>query len=396
MLTAVLLAQSLSWVPVAPGTFTVDAFFDDWSEVRPTPVDRVARGSLLGPDDCVPRAGLAISGDRLFVAVEVRDDLLQRGSAQFGDGLELAYASATGKGTLRLQVVLGELEGERPARAEVRGRPVKDVQVAGTQRKDGWAVEFSVPLTRLPGVRDGEFGLALVVRDADQDPTAPDAWLTSAPLGPDGLPELRNLRFEPTAGLYAQYVSELGQAPEVLTQTRGDLAGTPDAEEVVVNTQDLVVAGRGLPDGAVYYLFRHGWPAGTRITRLDLMELDGRPGRELLLEREVPADGVRVQILEIYGVRDGVLLRRFAQKLGEVFTDRGGASARSTFRILPAKGRGPRTFEVTVARLEGLDEATYPPETPGARPYQPLPLPWQVERAQRFALEGEVWERQAP
>ncbi len=395
MLAAVVLAQSLTMVPVAPGTFTVDAFFDDWSEVRPTPVDRVSRGSLLGPDDCVPRARLAFAGDRLFVAVEVRDDLRQRGSEQFGDGLELAYASASGKGTLRLQVVLGELEGERPAQAVVRGRAAADVQVAGTQRKDGWAVELSVPLTRLPGVRDEAFGLAVVVRDADQDPTVPDAWLTSAPLAADGLPELRTLRFEPTAGLYTQYVAELGQEPEVLSRTRGDLAGTPDAEEVVVNTQDLVVAGRGLPDGAIYYLFRHGWPVGTRVVRLDLMELDGRPGRELLLEREVLADGVRVQILEVYGVRDGVLLRRFAQKLGEVFTDRGGASARSTFRILPSKGKGPRTFEVTVARLEGLDETTYPPETPGSRPYQPLPLPWQVEHAQRFALEGEVWERQA-
>ena len=41
---------------------------------------------------------------------------------------------------------------------------------------------------------------------------------------------------------------------------------------------------------------------GARLLRFDLMELDGRPGREVLLEREVPYDSVRVQVLEVYGV----------------------------------------------------------------------------------------------
>ena len=389
MLTALALAPLVALTPHPEGTFAVDAAFGDWAQVRPVLADRVSRGALSGADDCVPRARWAVSGDTLYFALEVRDDARTFGRDRTGDGAALVYAQ--GGQRVRVDFVLADLEGNAPVTARVNGRPAQGVRVAGTQRVDGWAVEAALPLASLPGFRDAPFGLALTVRDADTEGGQAEAVLSTTAVDDGGAPLESDLRYEPTAGLYALYVQDVGEDPEVLGRTQGDLAGDAEREDVVVNARDVVVLGRGLPEGTVYYLFNHGWPRGARLLRFDLMELDGRPGREILLEREVPYDGVRVQVLEVYGVVDGVLARRFAHKLGEVFDDRGGASARSRFRILPGAASAPRVFEVSTASLTGLTEATYPPEPPGTRSYQPLRLPWQGTAPARFKLEGAYW-----
>jgi hypothetical protein len=382
---------ALGLVPLPPGALTVDAYFDDWVEVPLVPLDKVVRGGLAGPDDLDARVQLSVMGDELAFAFQVRDDLFQRGTLTTGDGLEILYRGPGGK-SARVHVVLNQLEGH-PAEVRSGGRSIKGARVASTLRKDGWAVEVSLPLAVFPGFRDAPVGLAVVVRDSDHDPTEAEAVLTTAPLGPDGLPAVENVRFEPALGVYGLYQSERGGTSAELATTRGDIAGDALAEEIVVNEEDVVVAGRGLPDGATYYYFTHGWGPGATVSRLDLMDLDGRPGKEILLERVEHPSGVDVTVVEIYGVTRGVLNRMFAQKLSESFPDR-GAEVRSRFKILPAPGRkGPARFEVTRAEARGLDEFTYPPEPAGARSYQPLPLPWQGTGSVFYGLTDDFWTR---
>lgn len=391
------LATVVGLVPLPPGTVTVDAFFDDWLDIPLVPLDKTVRGSLAGPADLDARVQMAMVGDDIVFALQVRDDLFQRGTATTGDGVEILYRGPGGRRTARIQLVLNQLEGH-PAQLRLGGQPVKGARIASTLRKDGWAVEAAVPVSTLPGFRDAPVGLAITVRDSDHDPTETEAVLTTTPLAADGLPALENFRFDAALGVYGLYQSERGGTLTDLASTKGDVAGDALAEEVVVNDVDVVVAGRGLPEGATYYYFAHGWGAGTTVSRLDLMELDGRPGKEIVLERVEHPPGVDVTILEIYGASGGVLKRMFAQKLAEVFPDR-GAEVRSRFRILPrpagaAGKKAPARFEVTRAVVRSLDEFTYPPEPPGARSHQPIPLPWQGEGSLFYSLSDDHWSRQ--
>ena len=99
-----------------------------------------------------------------------------------------------------------------------------------------------------------------------------------------------------------------------------------------------------------------------------------------------------VEILEVYGVHAGLLKRMFAQKLAERFPTR-GAEVRSRFRVLPPKGKGPARFEVTVAKATNITDFDYPPEPPGPRSYQPIPLPWQHAHNVFYGLEVDAWRR---
>lgn len=385
------LLSVLGLAPVTPGTLTVDAFFDDWSEQPVLALDRTVRGSIAGPNDLIGRVQIAQQGESLFFALQIQDDTFQRGTSALGDGAEIVFKGPAG--TARFAIVLNQLEGT-PAEVRRDGRPYKAAQVASTTRKDGWAVELSLPVAAFPGVREGEVGLAVTVRDADHDPSM-EAVMSTGPIGRDGLPELPNVRLDAALGMYGLYESERGSTMTELARRKGNVAGDENAEEIVVNDTDLVVAGRGLPEGATFFYFTHGWGSGATLKRFDLQELDGRPGKEIIVERVEHTADVDTEILEVYGVQDGLLKRMFAQKLAEVFTGR-GAEVRARFKVLPPKGgKGPARFEVTAAAARNITEFDYPPEPPGIRSYQPLTLPWQEGAGSVFyGLEGEFWHRQ--
>ena len=392
MFAGVLLSV-LGLAPVLPGTLTVDAFFDDWSEEPVWQLDRTVRGSIAGPSDLVGRIQLAQSGESLFFALQIQDDEFQRGTPTLGDAAEILFKGPAG--TARFLVVLNQLEGT-PAEVFRGGKPYKAARIASTTRKDGWAVELSLPVSVFPGLKEGDVGLAVTVRDADHDPSM-EAVLSTGPIGRDGLPEFPNVRLDVALGMYGLYQGERGTTMAELSRTRGNVAGDENPEEIVVNDLDLVVAGRGLPEGATFFYFTHGWGAGATLKRLDLQELDGRPGKEILVERVEHAPDVDTEILEIYGVQDGLLKRMFAQKLAEVFPSR-GAEVRARFKVLPGAGRGrngPARFEVTRGVAKNVTEFDYPPELPGVRGYQPLRLPWSAEAGSAFyGLEGEFWQSQ--
>lgn len=378
----------LSIAPVPSGTVEIDAFFDEWADQPVMTLDRTVRGSLLGPDDLSGKVQIALQDDRVCFALQIRDDLFQRGSAANGDSAEIVFKGPAGEA--RFQLVLNTLEAT-PAEVRQGGKVYRAAKVASTTRKDGWAVELSLPLAAFPGLRDGEVGLAVTVRDADSDPTVADAVLSTGPLGADGLPALPNLRLDAALGIYGLYQSERGSTFAELATTKGNVAGDEAAEEVVVNDTDIVVAGRGLPDGATFYYFTHGWGPGTTVGRLDLQALDGRPGKEILVERIEHAPEVDVHIMEVYGVHEGLLKRMFAAKIAERFPSR-GAELRARFKVLPPPGKGASRLEVTVAVAQGLTEFDYPPEPKGPRSYQPLILPWTPgARAATYTLDGDAW-----
>ncbi len=388
MLAAGLLAV-LSLTPLPPGSVTIDGFFNEWVDQPKLLMDRTLRGSLVGPGDLDANVQLAVDAGHLYVALQVVDDTFQHGTVDRGDGVELLFRGAK---SARFRIVLNDLE-EHPAQVFKDGKPFKDAKIYSTTRRNGWAVELALPVEALPGLREGETGFVVTIRDSDADPMVVDAVLASGPVAGDGLPAQKDLSCEATAGLYTQYLKDRGGILTTLARRKGDLAGDSTPEEIVVNDADLVVTGLGLPEGASYYYFSHGWPEGSTLGRFDLMELDGRPGNEILVEHVVHGGEVNTTILEIFGIQDGLLKKMWGQRLAEVFPAR-NAEARSTFRLLPNRGKGPARFEVTRAVLKNLDEGSYPPDPPGSIVDQPLPLPWTSPGGRKYALEGDVWQVQ--
>lgn len=392
---AALVAAILAALPLAPsppGTIAVDAFFDDWKDLPVLPLEHLARGDLAGPGDLAGTVHVTFSDRTLFVGVQVRDDLFQPGYGRGGDRLALVFAPA-GRRPTTIDVVLNELEGAKPAEVRLRGRPVPGARVAGTTRRDGWAVELSLPLAAVPGALDGPVPFAAVVRDVDHDGVTVSAVVATAPIDGRGVPRAPTLHLDPAAGLYDRYRAERGVDPAIHARRRIDVSGDGVPELVVVNAADVVVLGRGLPGDAIYFYFTHGWADGAELLRLEAEDLDGRPGRELVVTRSawrVP-EKVRVEVLEIYGIREGFLKRMFGQQIAELRPAE-GAELRARVRFLRA--RGPRRIAVSPARARKLTRATYtPPDLPGTRPYEPLPLPWETRRAVIYALEGDVWLR---
>lgn len=383
-----LLLQPLSLPPTTPSAVKVDAFFDEWADLPVLMLDRVVSGHVDGPNDLSARVQLAWTPETLFVAVQAKDDLFQAGGLETGDRLELVFAPE-GRAPLRVRIVLRDLEDPPPV-VHLDGKPVKGARAAGTYRKNGWAVEASIPLRALPGLIGAEIPFAAVIHDLDRDAARPDGVLATAPVNEALVPTLPTLRLDPASGLLESFHAERGQ-DRVLAELRGDLTGDGLDEQVLITERDVVVLGNALPGGAGYFYFTHGWRDAPEIKRADLMELDGRPGRELFVERAEWAivDDVRVEVAEIYGIHGGVLKRMFAQKLAEDHR-REGRSLRAKLKLQP--GKGARAIRVEAALAEGFNPGNYVDVDAGQMPFESVPLPWEG-KGRTYGLAGDHWKR---
>ncbi len=389
LLALVALLEPRVMPPSVPGAIEVDAFFDDWNGFTSFTFGHLVSGDLTGPNDLAGTVNVACDGATFFVGVQVKDDVLQPGAGRGGDRLALVFAIDGRRRTL--DVALNDLEGARAATMKLDGKAVPDGRLSSTTRKDGWAVELSLPVAALPGITAGSFGFSAVVSDVDHDPTKTETVIATAPAG--GPP---NLRFDTTAGLFDQYLAERGALAAEYGRRRTDVNGDGAPEEVVVNAADVVVLGRGLPGGAIYFYFTHAWGDGSTLQNLELRDVDGQPGHEIVVthSRWVVPDELRVEILEVYGVRDGFLKRMFGQKLAEE-RPREQAELRSSLRFVAPNKRGePHRIAVSPATVTGLTRETWSPAETG-RSYEPIPLPWDQDKPKDvlYELRDDVWLR---
>ncbi|MEZ4473426.1 MAG: hypothetical protein R3F60_22090 [bacterium] len=295
MLIATLLAP-LALAPVRADAVKVDAFFNDW-EGRPVlALTEAVRGRVDDAVDLGARVQIAWSETALLVAAQVVDDRFVYGDGASGDGLAFVWGSPPH----RLEIVLRDLEDVPPI-ARVDGQAVPGARLYGTYRKDGWAVEASVPLGALPGLVGGPVRFAAVVQDVDEKGGAV-AVRASSPLDARGAPTVVSLELSGGAGLEARFEAEQDHA-EPLKRLAGNLyggAGLP--EQVRISDREIVVLGHELPDGVGYTFVTHGWRAGVTLVSAELRELDGRPGDELyVVHREWAVPGeTEVEVAEIW------------------------------------------------------------------------------------------------
>ncbi len=355
-----------------PRDIKLDGRFEDWSGRRTRAVDKVVAGvPLEAADDLRATTHFAFDGKHLLLGVQVVDDVFQPGPSKRGDRLEIHVGGRI------YEVVLNDLEGNKPFITR-KGRRVRGAKVVGLTRIDGWAVELSLPVAALPAARDAPTPFAVRVLDADDWKVKADTTLST---------DLPTLRLDPSAGLYEGYTAEEGMH-DTLRRVRGNMVGDKRPEVVVVNTRDLVVFGPGLPGGPGYMFFKLGWGEGAEITKLVLRQLDARRGLELVVQHsewEVPGE-VQIEVLEVFGIRDGNLQKMFAQRLAERFPKM-RASAESEWQVLRA--RRSHHIQVKVAVVRGLNAGNYVEANTGEA--YPVPLPWQVRHPVTYRLNGGAW-----
>lgn len=385
-LLAALLATLVGVAPASEGEIKVDGFFQEWAERPALPLSHAIRGDLSGPGDLEGEARLAWDAAHLYVALEVKDDLFTHGRPARGDRVELRITPGGKRAKpVRLNVVLNDLEGTPPV--VYRGKkPLAGARTYGTTRVKGWAVELSVPLAALPGLHDGPFGFALLVFDTDYDSTKTEAVLSTAPLPGAGDP-LAGFRLDATSSALEAYYAERGGRADALRFIETNIAGDDRAEAVTINPRDLAIVGAGLPGDTLFLYFTHGWGVDTTLRKVEVLDLDGRPGQEILVERDSPGwSGARDTVVEVYGLHDGYLKRMFALQIAEVGSD---YEARARYRL--RKGRdGARRFVVERARVKGRDADTWDTPT-GDIQYAPIPLPWDGRGPVTFVLMRDAW-----
>lgn len=393
----VALSAPLVIPPVEPGEISIDAFFDEWSG-RPVAIaETPARGRRDGSADLTARVQFAFDADRLYLAAQVKDDQFQPGGAEEGDRLFFAFVPEDkAQGPLRrVQIVLNTLE-VRPPAVQVDGKPCPGCAAQGTTRRDGWAVEVSIPLLQLPLHTAGPLRFAAYVVDADADATTPEGVITTDPVDADLVPKKVTLRLDPLLALeegQRAWRADRGDGGIPLASLVADVTGDPFPEELRVTARDIVIIGRDLPDRAAYLYFTHGWRDDARLVRTELQNLDGQPGDELIVEHtewSVPGE-VKVGIVEVFGLHGGFLKRMFAHKTHVEIIGRGRAT--SSFEVQRAGRDGAHPLRIGVAALDGITEANwYDSDPPGLIPARPLPLPWQRKAPVDYLLRDDAWQ----
>ncbi len=345
---------------------TVDAFFDEWEDVTPISLSRVTQGSLSGENDLDATLHLAVAQNRLFIALQVVDDAFQFGTKIGGDRFRMKF------GDKELRVVLNDLEEHQPV-VLLNQKPVKDAQVHGTSRVNGWAFEVSVPLSVLPDL-SSTLAFSAMIEDCDAAPGKIETVIETE--------RGETLKIDGSIGILDSYEQDRGPI-EAFERISGKM-GTTLPVDLIAGAHDVVIMGRGLPDGSIYLYFTHGWRPTTKVLDMRIITLPGRSDPVLLLVHREWAimKEFEVDVLEIYGMEGGYFKRMLAQKIAERDLKQ-NVSLESSYKI-SAKG-----LEISPAIANGYNPGNYLDVDQNAGlPYDELLLPWNFEKPKIFKFVG--------
>lgn len=374
----------------------LDGLVRDWSgfgQLRAVD-DRAAvtagAGAWRGAHDASFGYALARDGDGLWVAAEVRDDVLVRSAAHADadDHLTLTLAVVSGGRTVAYEVDLYPGEpGAFPgaARFRVGGRgAVARAQVVEAPLPDrvGFTLEARIPWGAVPELRGHLDSLRARVAYADADAPrrpGPDTVIATGP-GDGAHPGALALAAGASAPTASDALLDRFRAAQRVTAPARldravDLAGDARPERVVVFPGYVVALGPGVAQGAAYAFIR--LPARDADDLLDaaVRDLTGDGKGEVVLRQRAGTEGgFTRELLTVYRVDEGGSLQQvFVHEVG-----RAQGGRRLSDRV---------TYQPTGLRIEagaptGYTAATWPAATePGVE--APL-TPWSADRARVY------------
>ena len=229
--------------PSAPGDHVVDAFFGDWRGTPRFTLEEVRTGEVKNRNDLSGTVRIGFDDQAIYLALDITDDRFIPGGADEGDRVFMRFSDEVG--APEVQIILNTLE-LRPPTVAIDGGHCPECKGAGTIRRDGWAVEVSIPHTRLPGLDRGARNLVVTVHDTDVGGSVADATVSTGTARTSGDP----FELDTVADARSTYLQAGRTETPTIGRHRADIWGNSLTEEVHINGEDVVLLGQNLPNGA--------------------------------------------------------------------------------------------------------------------------------------------------
>lgn len=351
---------------VEEGYVEVDGMLEDWRDIKHARVGGASRNASFSLR-CV------YDHERLYLAVDVRDQDVVRGKAAGEDRLTLEFSAGSGPAAL-LEVFPG-VDGVEPKR-RWKGKALREndeVAVEDTLQQQGWSMEAVVPLRQIAGLGRAAPGVGARVVYLD-----PDRSGQGTPARFEG-----TLLFRASVETYKAFLAAVKLAPgNIKLDVTADFDGSPGVERVVAGGAILGV----ITDGFAYMSLPVTAPADVR--RVKAVDLRGDGTMSIVTELRQHGNGGSRDLLVVWGLATH---DRFERVLAvEVRKELGGKTLRNRWSLVPrTNGRGQDlVIEVGPEDVTGWTQNNYL-ESP-ADDVQAILKPWDTETSARFSFEGNI------
>jgi len=344
-----------------------------------------------GSDDASFGYALARDADGLWIAAEVRDDVLVRSAAHpdGDDHLSVALAVTVGGRTVAYELALypgepGAFAGLVRLRGGARGA------VAGAQLVDaalpdrmGVTLEARVPWSAVPELRAHPESLRARVAwhdvDAPRRASAETVIATGPGDGahPDAMPLAVGAASPPApSALLDRFRAERGVTGPARLDRAADLAGDARPERVVVFPGYVVALGPGMAQGVGYVFIQLPARNGDDLLDVTVRDLTGDGKSEVALRQRAGTEGgFTRELLTVYRLDEaGSFQQVFVHEVGRAM----GAN-----RLSDRVTWEPAGLRIEAGAPVGFTAATWPAATE-AGVEAPL-TPWSADRARVFA-----------
>jgi hypothetical protein len=341
-------------VSVERGAIQVDGLLDEWQGIR-----SVTKADV-DPHDAALAIRCAYDSTALYVSIDVTDDRLirtkQRTSAE--DHLVLSF------GRLRVEIYPSSAEAGASLWVSAKGFTVMD-----SLQRNGWSIELSVPLAKVPGWTKNSPTVPFGVEFHDADLLSEHKTQTILSTG-DGV-----LAFSDVALVLKGFLSDLKLRPSDITlDMMANMDGEPGQERVLL-------AGRVLAVLSSDYKYLELPVASPKdLLEVRILDLAGEGKSSALVRYVEYGGGGSREVLSLWNLHAGEFVRTFAHEIGKKV---GSSRLTDTWTLVPKKKGKGYDLIIKASDATGFSAATWN-ETP-AEDMIPIILPWDTTKKQ------EIW-----
>lgn len=370
-------AIPLDVTPRGTNRIVPDGVLGDWRRfTQLIAVDESAqvisgRDAWTGADDASFGVALASDDNVLYIAAEIRDDMLVRSREHRGDDDALIITLSAPNGPNRSATYEIALYPGDPGnyRGAVRFRGGRSGDVPGAQIVEaplrsggGITLEASIPWRAISEIHTGIASARGRAAYQDGDTNARAHIDTVLSTGPgdaqhiEQLPPLAGSNANSTGDLIAQFAQQhnLSVSDSFIDRTV-NVAGDAAVERVVVFQGYIVAAGPGISGGSRYAYVQ--FPARSRDDLIEsaIRDVSGDGRQDVILRvRTHENNGMTREILYVYGAPNG------ADQIAQMFAAEVARQVGSNRVASRATYEGNNGIRITFDGVNGFTQQTYP------------------------------------
>lgn len=352
-------AQSVPCEPTEADAIELDGMLDDWAGVRPVRSGKDAEASY--------DVRCLVAGPTVWLAIDVRDERVVRGTRGGGGDDRLELAVGGGK---PLAIALWPGAGGAAPKRTLGGKAAPGwLGVEDTLQQAGWSAELRIPLAKVPGWSASAAGVPVELRYLDGDiPKGTGAERTVTWSGA--------LAFAGKVDLRDAFLADarLG-ADAVVLDASADVDPTRPGAERVIAAGDRIAL---VTDRFVFVTLPVA--RATDVVKVSLLDLRGDASRVIAAHVRLRGGGVR-DLVMLWRGDGGALVPAGAF---EIAREHGDRRLHSTWKVAAGKawrkqtGGAAKVIEVRAQPAVGWDEDSY--HGPHATDAEPIHVPWDDDR----------------